>query len=250
MINGIFLDLSGVLYEGSNALAGAVNAVARLQDSPLTLRFLTNTSRRSRTQLLDDLAAMGFKLNASQLFTAPAAAASWLRAHGLTAKLIVHPAIECEFAGLTEGEPQAVVIGDADAQQNYANLDAAFRLLMTGAPLIAIGDNRYFKLDGQLHLDAGPFVRALEYAADVKAIITGKPAPDFFEQALQSAQLAPHEVMMVGDDVFGDVEGALKVGMQACLVQTGKYQPGDETRIEGDFRVSKDLPTLVDALLG
>src|SRR5690606_11536693 len=100
--------------------------------------------------------------------------------------------------------PTAVVVGDAEAQQNYTNLDAAFRLLMAGAPLVAIGDNRYFKLDGELHLDAGPFVKALEYAADTSAIITGKPAAAFFEQALQDTGLSPQQVMMVGDDVFGD----------------------------------------------
>lgn len=249
MLKGIFLDLSGVLYEGSTPLPGARDAVARLQASPLKLRFLTNTSRRNRTQLLADLAAMGFAMEAAQLFTAPAAAASWLRNHQRSAYLIVHPDIACEFSGLTCDAPDAVVVGDAEAQQDYAHLDAAFQLLMAGAPLIAIGDNRYFKLDSKLHLDAGPFVKALEYAADTQAIITGKPAAAFFEQALQQAQLAAHEVLMVGDDVFGDVKGALDAGLEACLVKTGKYQVGDETRITGDFRLCADLQTLVNELL-
>lgn len=36
---------------------------------------------------------------------------------------------------------------------------------------------------------------------------------------------------MVGDDTFADVEGALAAGLRACLVQTGKYTPGDEDKI-------------------
>src|SRR5690606_23194198 len=139
MLNGIFLDLSGVLYEGSTPIPGSLEAVARLQAAPLTLRFLTNTSRRSRQQLLADLAGMAFQLDANQLFTAPAAAAGWLRTHRHKAHLIVHPDIRCEFDDLTCDTPTAVVVGDAEAQQNYANLDAAFRLLMAGAPLVAIG---------------------------------------------------------------------------------------------------------------
>lgn len=33
-------------------------------------------------------------------------------------------------------------------------------------------------------------------------------------------------------DVRDDVGGALAVGMQAILVQTGKYRPGDEEKIQ------------------
>ena len=36
---------------------------------------------------------------------------------------------------------------------------------------------------------------------------------------------------MVGDDIYGDVEGALNAGIPACLVRTGKYRTGDEDRI-------------------
>ncbi|NIQ96354.1 MAG: TIGR01458 family HAD-type hydrolase, partial [Desulfuromonadales bacterium] len=36
----------------------------------------------------------------------------------------------------------------------YENLNAAFRLLLDGARLIAIGDNRYFKEEDGMSLDA------------------------------------------------------------------------------------------------
>ena len=43
----------------------------------------------------------------------------------------------------------------------------------------------------------------------------------------------PNRYFRLGDDVQGDVEGALDNGLQACLVQTGKYQAGDDKRIDG-----------------
>ena len=58
---------------------------------------------------------------------------------------------------------------------------------------------------------------------------------------------------MVGDDVHGDVEGALNSGMQACLVQTGKYREGDEQAITGDFHLEADITAVartVTHLLG
>jgi ribonucleotide monophosphatase NagD (HAD superfamily) len=38
---------------------------------------------------------------------------------------------------------------------------------------------------------------------------------------------------MVGDDAEADVAGALAAGLGAALlVRTGKYRPGDETKVE------------------
>ncbi len=59
----------------------------------------------------------------------------------------------------------------------------------------------------------------------------GKPAGTFFQLVVDSVGVEPGDVLMIGDDVFGDVEGALNAGLQACLVKTGKYRPGDENRI-------------------
>ena len=50
-------------------------------------------------------------------------------------------------------------------------------------------------------------------------------------------------------DVFGDVEGAMSAGIPACLVRTGKYRPGDEDRIEGEFPVVDDVSGAVDLVL-
>ncbi|HBA33813.1 MAG TPA: TIGR01458 family HAD-type hydrolase, partial [Gammaproteobacteria bacterium] len=97
-----------------------------------------------------------------------------------------------------------------------------------------IGDNRYFRTeDGALHLDAGPFIRALAYAAGVDPIYLGKPAPAFFQMACETMGLPPGEVLMIGDDVEADILGALNAGLKAALVKTGKYQPGDENKLTG-----------------
>ena len=45
----------------------------------------------------------------------------------------------------------------------------------------------------------GPFVAALEYAADVKAEIVGKPDKAFFLEAMKSFSCEPRETVMIGD---------------------------------------------------
>jgi ribonucleotide monophosphatase NagD (HAD superfamily) len=54
---------------------------------------------------------------------------------------------------------------------------------------------------------------------------------------------------MVGDDVFGDVEGSLNAGLSACLVRTGKYRPGDENRVKDDFALVDSVSEAVELAL-
>jgi ribonucleotide monophosphatase NagD (HAD superfamily) len=79
-----------------------------------------------------------------------------------------------------------------------------------------------------LDLDVGPFTAALEFASGRPALVLGKPAAQVFTMAAARLGLAPGEVLMVGDDVVGDVQGALAAGLAGVLVRTGKYRAGDE----------------------
>lgn len=251
MIDGVLLDLSGVLYVGEAPLPGAQHALQRLQRSGLALRYVTNTTRTRGAVIVQQLQRMGFAVHADQLYTAPKAARDYLHAHGLRPHLLIHPDLETEFGAATPAQPNAVLVGDAGEAFTYARLNQAFRLLMAGAPLIAMGRNRYFREADGLSLDAGPFIVALEYAAGVEAVVTGKPAANFFHAACAALGTEPARTAMVGDDVEADVNGAIHAGLQGVLVRTGKYRPGDEQRLTGDEgRAVADLGAAVDWLLG
>lgn len=247
MVDGILLDIAGVLEQDGAAIPGALAAVAHLRER-YPLRFVTNTSRRCRADLCADLRGYGFALQDEEVFSAPIAMRHYLEERSLSPVLLVHPALQPDFAGLPgQGNP-AVVLCDAGHEFNYSTLNRAFQVLEQGAPLLAVGDNRYFRASGELWLDAGPFVRALEYAADVEAIVLGKPAPAFFHAALADMGCSPANTLMIGDDVGADVLGARAAGLQACLVRTGKYQPRDEQRLGGSgASVFDDLQALVAA---
>jgi HAD superfamily hydrolase (TIGR01458 family) len=250
MIKGLLLDLSGVLYDGDTPIPGAVEAVARAQSSGLELRFVTNTSQKTRAGLLQHLRALGFALEEKQLFTAVDAARQWLLQRQLRPFCLVHDNIRGEFEGFDQSDPNAVLMADAADGFSYSNLNRAFQLCMAGAPLLGVGYNRYFKSAGQFLMDAGAFVRAVEFAAGVEATIVGKPGTEFFEQVMASTTAGHTHTLMVGDDVFGDVEGALNAGIRACLVRTGKYRVGDEGRVAGDFSVVDSVADAVRLALG
>jgi HAD superfamily hydrolase (TIGR01458 family) len=250
-IKAIFLDLGGVVFVGDRPIAGAIAAIDRLRGAGLSVRFLTNTTRSAHGQLVAKLGAMGLSLAPEELFTPALAARDILAGRGLAPHLLVHPALEIDFAGLAPAGGKAVVVGDAGEAFDYAAMNTAFRALMDGADFLALANNRSFRdADGGLSLDAGPFVAALAFASGRTPEILGKPAPAFFLSALASMGCAPQEAAMIGDDVESDVGGAMAVGMAGLLVRTGKYAPGDEARIDpAPSAVVGDLAAAADWLL-
>lgn len=233
LIRGVLLDLGGVVYVGDEPLPGAVAAVERLKGAGVPVRYITNTTRTPRRLLVEKLKNMNLPVREEELFMPAAAAHRYLRDQGLRPHPLVHPALGEDLTGLPEAGREAVVVGDAGDGFTYQSLNRAFRALQAGAPFLALARNRNFKdADGELSLDAGPFVAALEYATGRDAVVLGKPAPDFFQSAVADLGCAPEQAVMIGDDVESDVGGAMAAGLHGLLVQTGKYKDGDEARIE------------------
>ena len=179
---------------------------------------------------MQQLLSIGFAVTENEVITGALAARRILQRRGLRPHLLVHPQLLPEFDGIATHQPNAVVVGDAAEGFSYAAMNAAMRVLLDepGTPLIAIARNRYFRAADGLCLDAGPYVAALEYAAGVRAELTGKPAPAIFRAALDDLETRPDQAAMIGDDIESDILGAQAIGLRGILVRTGKYRPSDE----------------------
>ena len=232
LVPGAFLlDLDGTLYTDAGAVPGAVEALAELRRRGVPLRYVTNTTRRSRRRLADRLAGYGFAAETAEIVSAPMACVAMLEARGATrvAAFVADETLE-DFAAfdLTSARPEAVVIGDLGDAWDFARLNRAFLQLMEGADLIALQRDRYWLRGDGLALDAGPFVAALEYATGKTAVVCGKPSEAFYRAAVASlpseVRAEPRRVVMVGDDLWGDVEGGQRAGLAGWMVRTGKFR--------------------------
>lgn len=245
----VLIDLAGVLHVGDQALPGAVAALARLRASGLPLRFLTNTTRSPRGSVVALLRRLGFDLVEAEVQTAVIATRQLIAQRGLHPHVLAHPDIADEI-GPSSPTPDAVVLGDAGPHFSFDALNAAFRLLMRGLPLIAMARNRYFKEGDGLTLDMGAYVRALEYAAGVQAEVVGKPSSHFFRGALDALGVAPSDALLIGDDLSEDIGGAQAAGIAGVLLRTGKYRPSDEADpVLRPAAVCDDFASAVDHLL-
>lgn len=249
-IAGVLLDIGGVIHVGNRLLPGAAEAIGRLRQAGLAIRYLTNSTRSPHREILAMLEGMGVNATGEDLFTPAMAARLMLARQGWKPHLLVHPRLEEDFAGLPRGK-DAVVIGDAGEGFTYETLNIAYRILDDGAAFLALANNRNFRdADGGLSLDAGPFVAALACASHREPVLLGKPAPDFFRMALVGMGCEPESVAMIGDDAESDIGGAMACGLSGILVRTGKYEQGAEGTISpSPTFVAENLPAAVDWLL-
>ncbi|XP_067005862.2 haloacid dehalogenase-like hydrolase domain-containing protein 2 [Anabrus simplex] len=230
-IKALLIDLSGTIYIEDAAIPGAIEALKRLRETRIPIKFVTNTTMETRQFLYDTLHKIGFDIQADEIWTSLWAARDLVVSRKLKPYLMLEEAAMADFSDIEfpDGEYDSVVVGLAPSMFDYYNLTKAFRLLLKGAPLIAIHESKYYKKKEGLVLGPGPFVKGLQYAADCKSEVVGKPSPTFFQSAL--GNIDPRQAVMIGDDVRIDIGGAQELGMQGILVQTGKYRPGDENKI-------------------
>jgi HAD superfamily hydrolase (TIGR01458 family) len=226
----ILLDVDGVFHVSGLPIDGAGQAIQRLRDDGHRLRFVTNSTTRSRADLAEDLRAFGVEVDEEEVETTPRAAARTLAGKRVLALTLAAIRSELEGVDLVGEEADAVLLGGADETDetnrvfSYMNLARAFAELDAGAELFCLHKNPWWQTSRGPLLDSGAFVAGLEYAAGVEATVLGKPSPAFFAAALDALDADAERTWMVGDDLLADIAGAKSMGLNTILVRTGKFR--------------------------
>ena len=247
----ILFDLDGVFYQANQAIAGAADVSRWVKDNAIPHLFLTNTSSKPRSALVEKLAGFGIDTDETHILTPLVAAVRWLQQNISAEKisLFVPEKTRAEFSALEIAQDDeivaAVVIGDLGSGWDFATLNRAFQLLMSASKpkLIALGMTRYWQAEDGLRLDVAPFVMALSHAAEVEPLVMGKPALSFYQAAIDILGEPADSIVMVGDDIRGDVDGAQLAGLKAVLVRTGKFRERD---LELGIKPDAVLDSVVD----
>ena len=256
-VGGLLLDIDGVLAVSWEPIAGAVDTLTWLRGEAIPFKLITNTTTHTREALATTLRDAGFVVEATDIVTAVAATAEYLRTHHADARvfLLSDGDARADLEGVTlvgaDERAAVVVIGGACDDFTYPMVNHIFGLMNDGAVLVGMHRNLYWRTADGLQLDGGAYIAALEEATGTKATICGKPAPAYFEAALEMLGVPAARAVMVGDDVANDVLGAQAIGMTGVLVRTGKFRPADLERADGgpDHVIDSiaDLPTLMQA---
>jgi HAD superfamily hydrolase (TIGR01458 family) len=253
-IDGVLLDIDGVLAVSWRALPGAVEALDALRDRGMPFRLITNTTTHTRAALATTLTDAGIAVAPEEVVTAVVATAAHLRAThpGKRAFVLSDGDARSDLEGVevVDHEADVVVLGGAYDGFDYPTMNRVFRMLMDGAELVAMHRNLYWRTDEGWQLDGGAYVAGLEEATGRRAVVCGKPAEAYFASALAQIGVPAERAAMVGDDVVNDVLGAQAAGLTGVLVRTGKFREEDVERSGGDPDVVLDSIADLPGLLG
>jgi phospholysine phosphohistidine inorganic pyrophosphate phosphatase len=250
---GVIFDIDGVLEFRGAVFPRAVETVVALREAGLAVRFLTNSTLKSRASCAEKLRRRGFEAYEAEVVTASYATATYLREQGArSCWVLLDGDGRREFDGLAHDDeaPEYVVVGDYREGLNWSNMNRALRLVLRGARLVGMQSellDRSAAEDEQLNV--GAWARMLEQAAGVKATYIGKPEAYVFALVLRTMDLDRSQVLMVGDKVSTDIRGANDFGLPSALLRTGEF---DEAELDGSVRPDFILECIGDlpALLG
>lgn len=252
-IKGCLIDLDGTVYFKGAVIPGVREAIERLREMKLRIRFLTNIDSQTNETISANLRGMGLDIDPSEIFSAVGAAHEFIRQKGnVSCCCLVSRELQPSFMPYVHWRQSVeyVVVGDLRDSLSYDDINTAFRFLMMGARLVALQKGKYFVREDGAYIDTGGFIALLEYCSGQEAILVGKPSETFFRLGMDQIGCRPDEVLVIGDDVTTDIRGATAVGATAVLVRTGKFS-GEALRtsdVQPDIVIESiaDLPNLLN----
>lgn len=235
MRHGYLIDMDGVLYRGSELIAGADYFIRQLRERDIPFRFLTNNSQRTRRDVAMKLARMGIDVEETHVYTCAMATARFLAQQKPDGTAFVIGeggllnALHQNGYAVVDHDPDYVVVGEGRTF-NLELVEAAVRMIMRGAKLIATNLDPNCPTHNGLRPGCGAMVAMLETATGVKAFSVGKPSPIMMREARKELGLSTAETIMIGDTMETDILGGVQLGFHTVLVLSGGTQRGDLNR--------------------
>ena len=250
-VDGMILDMDGVLYRGDSAIATTPPAMAALAEAGIAVVTVTNNARSSPAAYSEKLAGFGIDLPAERVITSGTALTAFLAARKSDATVFVAGSEELRrvvaAAGVREvdGVPTYVVAG-IDADMTVADLSLAASHLLNGAELVVSNADRLIPTARGFEPEAGAVTAFLESATGKTAHVVGKPNPDVFELAIETLGMPRERILVVGDTPETDLAGARAAGLRAAHVQSGNSADRSDTL---GFPSFPDLEAVVNEVL-
>lgn len=232
---GFLIDMDGVLYRGTELIPGADRFIRELCRRDIPFRFLTNNSQRTRRDVVARLVRLGLDVEERHVFTSAMATARFLAQQkpGGTAFVIgeggLLTALHQHGYAVVDHAPDYVVVGEGRTF-NLELVEAAVRMILGGAKLIATNMDPNCPTQNGLRPGCGAMVAMLETATGVKAFSVGKPSPVMMRAARKELGLTTDETTMIGDTMETDILGGAQLGFHTVLVLSGGTKPDDLPR--------------------
>ena len=234
----LLIDLDGVLKLGNSPAPDVKDFFEFINESKIPSCILSNSTLRTGELVKEFFNEHGITFSIPAI-TAFDAALSFVKMNYKKVQVYCREYLIHHFDGMIDNEnPEAIVIGDIEDKWNYQIVNDIFKKVFAGAELVAMHKNKYWNPKGELLIDAGAFITAIEFASDKRAILIGKPSSHYFKAALEKIGAKLEEsFFMIGDDIENDIKAAQDIGGEGILIYTGKtkFPLEKNSNIKPDF---------------
>jgi 4-nitrophenyl phosphatase len=226
-IQGVIMDMDGVLWRGDEALPGVLRWFAWIRGRGLPFALATNNSMKTPADYVQKLAKVGIEgVQERQILTSGTTTVDYMHRHypaGTAVHILGGDGLRTLMteAGYVVADEAPVVIVGLDTSLTYEKLRRASALLRNGAAFIGTNADPTIPTPSGLAPGGGSIVAALRTASDVEPIIMGKPNAPMFEAAVGLLETAPEQTLMIGDRLDTDIAGGRAAGFKTVLVLTG-----------------------------
>lgn len=248
-VRGVMFDIDGCLVisdgpsgKGGRALPGADEAIDLVRRTGRSMAVFTNGSMQTPHQIAESLRSLDLDVRDEEVLTPAVVAAETMQTLHPGRPLLVFggPGVQHDFLtrGLDvvdldralAGEPTnaaAVVIG-WDVEFGRNKLQIAAEAVLAGAPIYCTSDARSFASEHRLNVGVSGFIAAgLSHVTQRPYRVLGKPAPEAFEVLTRRLQVAPEQMLIIGDDLTLECAMARRGGALGALVTTGTHSAAD-----------------------
>lgn len=252
----VLCDLDGVVWLAHQPISGSVEAISALRKAGIRCVFVTNNSFSTYEEQVDALGAIGISASGDIVTSAMSAAtaidARWrvlvCGGRGLIEE-VSRAASEVVVAyrePKAQGPFDAVVVG-FHREFDYQVLSDALTAVRGGAVLIGSNDDPTYPTPSGPIPGGGAILAAIQKASGVTAIVTGKPYRPMGQLVRNlCGDIAPSEMLMVGDRPDTDGGLARLLGTRFAIVQSGETDDCDA--VDADI-IARDLSHVVELVL-
>ena len=256
-----FIDVQGTLISDidKSPVRGSIEFIDMLNKESIPYMVVTNNTKKSSTNFHGFLQKQGFNFSFDKyldplMLLESRVEKTSVAAYG--AQEFLDTLVEMGYI-LDYKNPKTVLVA---IKENFDSDEYAQMIdfLLSGATLVGMHETSIYAKNNKRYPGVGAVLKLLEFATSASYDVVGKPSDAFYKEALkliqvQNLQASFNDIIMISDDVKGDLGGAKELGIKTIFVTSGKYKTQEEIvpflkeKLKPDL-VYKDMQEILETI--
>jgi NagD protein len=226
------IDVQGTLIDDKDRLPidGAVEFIDILNSKNIPYVIITNNTKHRSEDFFKSLVDMGFNIDFKNYLDPFTLLQTTLKSKKVVAfgqDNFLNVLDELGYV-VTKDDYEALVVSISKEYTNedYSSMiEAAIKV----DEIIGMHETSLYAKDGRRYPGVGAIMKMVEFASNKPYKVVGKPSRDFYSKAKEMLKAKNfQEIIIISDDMIGDLLGAKELGMRAVFVLSGKIKDANE----------------------